>query len=142
MALIVDTGPLYAYVDADDRHHTASLDLLRTHPGPLVVPTLVVTEVAYLVSTRLGSQAEVRFIGDLASGDLQVEPVAAGDWLRIAELVHTYRDLPLGTVDASVVAASERLNITTVATTDRRDFTVVRPDHCDHLNILPDIGPG
>ena len=49
----------------------------------------------------------MRFIGDLASGDLQVEPVAAGDWMRIAELVHTYRDLPLGTVDASVVAACE-----------------------------------
>jgi len=102
----------------------------------------VVTEVAYLVSTRLGPEAEVRFIGDLASGDLQVDPVAAGDWLRIAELVHTYRDLPLGTVDASVVAACERLNITTVATTDRRDFAVVRPDHCDHLNILPVFGPG
>ena len=45
--------------------------------------------------------------------------------------------LPLGTVDASVVATCERLDITTVATTDRRDFTVVRPDHCDHLSILP-----
>ena len=101
------------------------------------MPALVVTEVAYLVATRLGSQAEVRFIGDLASGDLQVDPVAAGDWLRIAELVHTYRDLPLGTVDASVIAACERRKITTIATTDRRDFTIVRPDHCDHLSILP-----
>ena len=101
------------------------------------MPTLVVTEVVYLVGTRLGSEAEVRFIGDLASGDLQVEPVAASDWLRIAELVHTYRDLPLGTVDASVVAACERLGATTVATIDRRYFTVVRPNHCDRLNILP-----
>ena len=101
------------------------------------MPTLVVTEVVYLVGTRLGSDAEVRFIGDLASGDLQVEPVAASDWLRIAALVHTYRDLPLGTVDASVVAACERLGATTVATIDRRDFTVVRPNHCDRLNILP-----
>ena len=101
------------------------------------MPTLVVTEVVYLVGTRLGSEAEVRFIGDIASGDLQVEPVAASDWLRIAELVHTYRDLPLGTVDASVVAACERLGATTVATIDRRDFTVVRPNHCDRLSILP-----
>ena len=101
------------------------------------MPTLVVTEVVYLIGTRLGSDAEVRFIGDLASGDLQVEPVAASDWLRIAKLVHTYRDLPLGTVDASVVAACERLGATTVATIDRRDFTVVRPNHCDRLSILP-----
>ena len=97
----------------------------------------MVTEAAYLVSTRLGSEAEVRLIGDLAAGDFLVEPVAASDWLRIAELVHAYRDLPLGTVDASVVAACERLDITAVATIDRRDFTVVRPNHCDHLTILP-----
>ena len=101
------------------------------------MPALVVTEVAYLVGTRLGADAEVRFIGDLASGDLLVEPVAASDWLRIAELVHIYRDLPLGTVDASVVAACERLGATTVATIDRRHFTVVRPSHCQRLSILP-----
>ena len=95
------------------------------------------TEVAYLVGTRLGPDAEVRFIGDLVSGDLQVEPVAASDWLRIAELVHTYRDLPLGTVDASVVATSERLGATTVATIDRKHFSVVRPRHCHRLRMLP-----
>ena len=37
--------------------------------------------------------------------------------------------LTLGTVDASVVAAAERLGITAVATTDRRHFSVVRPSH-------------
>lgn len=38
MAIVVDAGPLYAYVDADDRHHLASLELLQSHPGPLVIP--------------------------------------------------------------------------------------------------------
>ena len=133
----MDSGPLYAYIDADDRHHKTSLDLLTTHPGPLIIPTLVVTEVCYLVGTRLGSQAEIRFIGDLASGQLQVEPVAPRDWQRIAELVYTYSDLPLGTVDASVVAASERLGAATIATLDRRHFTIVKPNHCRVLDILP-----
>jgi hypothetical protein len=53
--------------------------LLDTHPGPLLVPTLVIAEVAYLIATRLGSDAEVRFLGDLAAGTLITEPVAAGD---------------------------------------------------------------
>lgn len=66
---------------------------------------LVITEVAYLLSSRLGVDPEVRFLGDLAAGNLIPEPVAAADWLRIAELVARYGDLPLGTVDASVVAA-------------------------------------
>lgn len=98
------------------------------HPGPLVVPMLVVTEVTYLLGSRLGADAEVRFLGDLAAGNLIPEPVAAGDWLRIAELVARYRDLPLGTADASVVAAAERLGETQVATFDRRHFTVVRAE--------------
>ena len=98
---------------------------------------LVVTEVAYLLQTRLGPEAEVRFIGDLASGALMVEAVKPIDWLRIAELVAKYNSLPLGTVDASLVAAAERLGIQAVATLDRRDFSVVRPRHCSAFELLP-----
>jgi uncharacterized protein len=130
-------GLLYAYIDEDDRHHTTSLELLETHPGPLIVPILVVTEVAYLVATRLGTDPEVRFLGDLAAGTLMCDPVQAGDWLRIAELVSRYRDLPLGTVDASVVATAERLQATAVATLDRRHFSVVRPAHVPAFELLP-----
>lgn len=102
-----------------------------------MVPILVVTEVVYLLETSLGPKAEVRFVGDLASGAFATEPVAAADWLRIAELVWEYRDLPLGTVDASVVAAAERLGIEGVATLDRRHFSVVRPAHAPAFELLP-----
>jgi hypothetical protein len=102
---------------------------------------LVVTEVTYLLGTRLGTEAEVRFLGDLASGNLIAEPVAASDWLRIAELTSTYGDLPLGAVDASVVVAGERLGITQLATLDRRHFTVVRPAHVDAFELLPQGRP-
>jgi hypothetical protein len=42
MTLIVDSGPLYAYVDDGDPD--ASLELLESHPGPLLVPQLVIAE--------------------------------------------------------------------------------------------------
>jgi predicted nucleic acid-binding protein len=113
------------------------LELLESHPGPLLVPTLVVTEVAYLLASRLGAEAEVRFLADLAAGNLISEAVAAEDWLRIAELVGRYRCLPLGTVDASVVAAAERLQLSQIATLDRRHFTVVRPAHVPAFELLP-----
>jgi predicted nucleic acid-binding protein len=101
------------------------------------VPQLAITEVVYLLGTRLGADAEVRFLGDLASGAFNSEPVAPSDWLRIAQLVRRYRDLPLGTVDASLVTLAERLHITTVATLDRRHFAVVSPSHIDYFDILP-----
>lgn len=137
IALIVDSGPLYAYADEDDRDHEASLALLQSHPGPLIVPQLVVTEVAYVLETRLGPEAEVRFLGDLASGNLIAEPVRPSDWIRIAELVAEYADLPLGTVDASVVTTAERLRVLELATLDRRHFAVVRPAHAEAFTLLP-----
>jgi predicted nucleic acid-binding protein len=111
--------------------------LLETHPGPLVIPILTITEVSYLLATRIGAQAEVRFLGDVAGGSFAVEPVRARDWLRVSELVWQYRDLPLGTVDASIVAAAERLGISALATLDRRHFTVVQPAHIPAFTLVP-----
>jgi predicted nucleic acid-binding protein len=137
VALLVDAGPLYAAIDADDAHHPECLALLTGHPGPLAVPALVVAEVAWLVGTRLGPEAEVRFLGDLAARTLVTVPVEEDDWLRIAELVARYRNLPLGTVDASIVAAAERLGITALATLDWRHFGVVRPAHVAAFELVP-----
>ncbi len=44
---------------------------------------------------------------------------------RIAELVYQYADLGLGMVDASVIAACERLDQTELVTLNRRHFSVV-----------------
>lgn len=99
------------------------------------MPVLVIAEVVYLIAERLGTLAEARFLSDVASGEFVVEPVHAADWERIAELVARYRDMRLGTVDASVIAAAERLGITTIATLDRRHFSVVRPRHVEAFTL-------
>jgi len=111
--------------------------LLEGHPGPLAVPVLVVSEVAHLVGSRLGPEPEVRFLADLAGGTFVTISVEDGDWLRIAELVSRYRNLPLGTIDASIVTAAERLGVGTIATLDRRDFGVVRPSHVEAFDLVP-----
>jgi len=78
------------------------------------------------------------FVGrTTAAGDLVSEQVAPSDWLRIAELVAAYRDLPLGTVDASIIAACERLGADTIATLDRRHFSVVMPAHIQGFQLVP-----
>lgn len=102
------------------------------------MPSLVIAEVSYLIASRLGSQAEVRFLADFIEGHFHAEPVPSGDWRRIAQLVRRYDDLPLGTVDASVVATAERLKIATLATLDRRHFGVVRPSHVEAFTIIPE----
>jgi hypothetical protein len=98
---------------------------------------LAVTEVTHLLATRLGPTAEVRFLGDLASGAFVVEAVLADEWERMAELVWRYRDLPLDAVDASLVALAERLGLDRIATLDRRHFAVVRPAYAPAFELLP-----
>lgn len=108
----------------------------RITQEPLIVPALVITEVTFLIGTRLGADAEVRFLGELAAGNLIAEPVHASDWLRIAELVAQYRNLPLNTANASIITAAERLDIPAIATVDRRRLTVARSTLGD-LKLLP-----
>ena len=47
-------------------------------------------------------------------------------------------DLPLGAVDASVVAVAERLGATTLDALDRRHFTVVRSRHTTAFALVPE----
>jgi predicted nucleic acid-binding protein len=136
--LIVDAGPLVAAASTRDRHHGRCVELLANAPGPLVVPTLVVTEVAYFLADRIGPNAEAAFAASLRAGELLAEPVEPADWDRIVELLDQYADLDLGIVDASVVAACERLGETELATLDRRHFSVVRPRHCPALRLVPE----
>ena len=84
-----------------------------------------------------GSKAESAFLRSLQDGVFSVLPLTPSDWGRMAELVETYADLPLGTSDASVIAVAERLGVTTVATLDQRHFRVVRPRHTAAFTLLP-----
>lgn len=80
---------------------------------------------------------EARFLLAIASGELAIEEFHPADRERTAKLVIEYRDLPLGTVDASIVAAAERLEVRRIATLDHRHFTIVRPKHVEAFELLP-----
>ena len=135
--MIVDTGVLYAHMDVRDGDHTASLRLLETAGVPLYVPTLVLGETAYLLEQRYGAEAEARLLAAVAAAEFILEHPTQPDIVRTAELVLEYGDWPLGTVDASVIATAERLEVTTIATLDRRHFGAVRPRHVERFELLP-----
>jgi predicted nucleic acid-binding protein len=103
----------------------------------LVVPDLVIPEVSYLLAAGARSDVEAEFLRSLSGGRLVVEHATEADLARAAELVGTYADLRLGTVDSTVVAVAERLRATEIATLDRRHFSVVRPKHVPAFTLLP-----
>ncbi len=136
--IVVDTGVLLAVADGDDRWHTASKSLLDSYPSSeLILPAPVIPETGWMIAAVLGPATEAAFIASVAAGDLSVVDLTANDWQRVADLVEQYADLDLGTVDAAVIATAERLNVTTLATINPRDFRVVRPAHCDAFELVP-----
>ena len=138
MALVLDTGPILALLDAGDEAHERSVALVERLGEDLVVPTCVLVEVDYWVRKLFAPENWGVFVEDIASGAYRLEPLTLSDLERAAELERDYEDLDLGLVDASVIAVCERLGETKVATLDRRDFSIVRPRHCEALTLLPD----
>jgi uncharacterized protein len=139
--IICDTGPLVAAALTNDDHHHACVELLtglHLAGRKVVVPALVVAEVGYLLAREAGARVEALFLRSLADGDFGMAELTRSDYARMAELVEQYADLPLGATDASVIALAERMNVTEIATLDRRHFTVVRPRHTVALLLLPE----
>jgi len=135
--ILVDTGPLVALAAPNDPDLHACVQLLQKHGSELHVPAMVIAETSYMIETLLGSAAEEAFLRVFETRRLIAVDATPEDYGRMADLVRKYRDLPLGTADASVVALAERLGVSEVATLDHRHFRVVRPGHVDAFTLLP-----
>lgn len=135
--LIVDTGPLVAYLNSNDPDDVHCAALLEQRDDQLLVTPYVVTEACYLVAKYVGAEAEATLVESILARDLIQVDVTDADLSRTLELMRQYRGFPLGLADSSVVALAERLNAREVATLDRRHFHAIIPQHVDALTLLP-----
>jgi predicted nucleic acid-binding protein len=103
----------------------------------ILVPVAVLPEVTYLLARRIGTVAELAFTRAVAAGEFALEPLLLEDVARAADLMDIYADAPLGFVDASIMAVAERLGLVSLLTTDRRHFSLVRPQHVSTFRLLP-----
>ena len=137
MTVIADTGALYALVDRSDAWHARVVAWWTRNREPVVVPVSVLPEVTYLLQSRIGAAAEIGFVQAIVDGEFTIESVEADDFERAVNIMQQYADLPLGFVDATVVAVAERLESREILTTDRRHFGVVRPQHARGFVLSP-----
>ena len=126
MAVLLDTGILFAYYDRRDAWHPASRRLIETEAGGLIVPAPVISEVDYLLGNRFGTQAQLSLYEGLVDGSYFVADPPQEIYPRILELNRKYEGLRLGFVDAAVMALAEHLEMGRIATTDRRHFNAVK----------------
>ena len=137
MAVVADSGGIYALYDIADVHHVAVRHAVENDSGPIVVPVAILAELDYMLRTHLGVEAETAFLDDVIKGSFELAPLSAEDLPRCRSLLVKYRNLDLGLADTAVIATAERLKIHRVLTVDQRDYRVVRADLDGPFVVLP-----
>jgi len=137
VALVLDTGVLFAAHVTDDDAHEDCRTLLADAHEPLVVPAPVFVELEYLFRRRSSMANWMRVAEDVAAGAFTIYPLDGAGVLAAAKVQERYADLPLGFVDAAVFATCVALGESKVATLDRRHFSVLRVAKGVSLELLP-----
>ncbi len=86
MALVLDTGPLYASLDRSDADHAACRQLIEEANEQLLIPARVLLEVDSRVHVRLHPGVFLALLDDITFGAYRVEELQPEDYRRIREL--------------------------------------------------------
>lgn len=121
--ILIDTGIIVAFYNKKDRYHQQVVEFFKTCTSELITTVACITEVMWLLAPNILVQSE--FLSALTKGVFITEHLTTQDYQRIKELNLTYQDLPADFTDLSLIAISERLNISAIATLDQ-DFNIYR----------------
>lgn len=131
--LLIDTGPLIAWFDADDAHHQQVKSCLAEFDGELLSTWCVLTETCHLLPESLVPG----FMQWVAQGGLSVVELPASAARALADRMGKYADLPMDLADASLIWLAETSGVLDIATLDRRDFGIYRTQRGHSLrNVL------
>lgn len=137
MAYLLDTGFFYALLNRSEQQHKRVLAIAQQVKEPILLPTPVITEVAYLVLRDLGSIVLAEFMESVVTSGFVLIEATPDDYFRAAAVIRQYRDAHIDFVDAILVAIAERLGITKILTIDQRHFRLFRPKHCLTFELFP-----
>jgi predicted nucleic acid-binding protein len=133
--ILVDAGPLVAFVDADDQHHAKCAAALKGVREPLATVWPPLAEALYLLADLPKAQDALWEM--LQRGALQLLPLDSSDVPRIRELMRKYANRPMDLADAALIRVAEREGLRRIFTVDRRDFAVYRLHNRVRPVLLP-----
>lgn len=107
----------------------------------MYLPHSTLGEISYLVEKAKGKKAVAEFLFYLPQSRYEVMALTDEDIQRVGQMLAQYADTRLDFVDASVMALAERLKLHQILTLDRRDFSLIRPQHVPYFELLPSQQP-
>lgn len=134
MNVIIDTGPLFALFDKDDKYHYWAKKQITTLQDPLVTCEAVLTETLFLMQ-RSGINPDGLF-ELIAHNDLCVRAIFKNKTQKhIYAYIKTYTNLSCSFADAYLVQLYETLKNTTIFTIDS-DFSNYRDSKDNPLSTI------
>lgn len=124
--IVVDTGGLYAALDATETLHGRAVAALVASTPPRLLSPFVLAELDYLVGTRVGHQAQMSLADEVTRGVYQLEPFTSEDLGHARRIMERCADLRIGLADASVVVIANRHRTLDLLCTDERHFRALR----------------
>ncbi len=124
--VLVDSGPLIALFNADDRWHAPVRGWLQANPAaPLLSTWCVATEVCALLARRIHNDAALDFLRWCQRGGLGLDRAVDGSLTEVLRISVRFASLPFDLADASIAEAAQRLKIKHLLSIDA-DFDVYR----------------
>jgi predicted nucleic acid-binding protein len=136
MIALVDTSFVVALEVKSDRDRPRGIVQFEA-AKLLYLPQSVLNETCYLLTKAGGNRASASFLERLPRSKYVVLPLEEIDLQRTAAILRKYEETRVDFVDATVAALAERLKVQIILTLDRRDFSLIRPGHVQHFEILP-----
>ncbi len=134
--LLIDTGPLVAYLDRGDAGHETITEVIGKFRGTLCTTGAVITEAMHLLKDAPhGPRNLAEFIQ--AAGVQVFESTQPRQLLSAAALIEKYADTPMDFADATLVLLAEALGTTQIVTLDHRGFRAFRTRKGHPFEIIP-----
>ena len=135
--IVLDTGGLYAALDANEALHGRAVAALAAARPPRVLSPFVLAELDYLIASRIGHQAQMALVDEIVRGAYQLEPFSSEDMSHARRIMERYADLRIGLADASVVVLANRHRTLDLLSTDERHFRALRGTGGKPFRLLP-----
>jgi hypothetical protein len=135
--IVIDTGGLYAALDANEDLHGRCVAALVSAQPPRLLSPFVLAELDYLIGARVGHDAQTALLDEVVRGVYRLEPFSAEDVGRAKQIMERHADLAIGLADASVVVLAQRHATLDLLCTDQRHFRTLTGPGGRGFRLLP-----
>lgn len=123
MRIVLDTGPLVAFLNRRDKHHAWAVAQWDRVDAPLLTCEAVLSEASFLLERAGGAGARVLDV--VERGAVSVAFRLADEVASVRRLMNRYASVPMSLAEACLVRMAELYADSTVMTVDE-DFAFYR----------------